>query len=200
MARELLLMLWSFTSEENAAASQPESERDVDRGRGVEITATAAEGQFEDAAEPRGGLGFSTRGIGFSSSSAASSSMAGGFTRGTKDESTSRPHYGDFNGSRYPSNDKGTADRQTSRSPMLDEFGREIRQEPKRRHDDRHNDQHGRRDSSLSSHSGQPYSRDSNGSGEKRRRTSGWDSRSSTSSGSSSRVVLLQVSELEYFL
>lgn len=126
MARELLLMLWSFTSEENAAASQPESERDVDRGRGVEITATAAEGQFEDAAEPRGGLGFSTRGIGFSSSSAASSSMAGGFTRGTKDESTSRPHYGDFNGSRYPSNDKGTADRQTSRSPMLDEFGRKF--------------------------------------------------------------------------
>ncbi|RLN26826.1 hypothetical protein BBO99_00000017 [Phytophthora kernoviae] len=45
--------------EENAAVAQPESERDVDRERGpqkVEMDATSSEGQFEDAAEPRGDL------------------------------------------------------------------------------------------------------------------------------------------------
>ncbi|KAE9329684.1 hypothetical protein PR003_g15495 [Phytophthora rubi] len=180
--------------EENAAASQPESERDVDRGRSAEVNPTVAEGQFEDAAEPRGGLGFSTRGIGFSSSSTASSAMSGGFTRAAVDEPSSRPHQDDLNGSRYTSNDKGLSDRQPSQSPTLDEFGREIRQEPKRRYDDQHSDQLDNRNSGLGSHNGQGYRRDSNeahGPGEKRRRTSGWDSRAS-SSVSSGRVVLLQ--------
>ncbi|KAG6613647.1 mRNA splicing factor [Phytophthora cinnamomi] len=161
--------------EENAAASQPESERDVDRAHGVEMNSTPAEGQFEDAAEPRG-LGFSTREM---------------------DEPNPRTRQDAFNGNRYTSSDRGSSDRHRSQSPMLDEFGREIRQEPKRRYDDRHDDQQDSRRSSLVGHNGQSYRRGStetHGSGEKRRRTSGWDSRSSSSSSrvSTSRVVLLQ--------
>ncbi|GMF17785.1 unnamed protein product [Phytophthora fragariaefolia] len=179
--------------EENAAASQPESERDVDRKHGplsAEPHETAAEGQFDDAMETRGGLGFSTKGVGASSSPrAASSAVSGGFSEVANAEASSRRHEDSLNDSRTSNNDRGSSDHHRSQPPMLDEFGREIRRESKRGYD-RYNDHHYRSASSdnRSSESNMRDSGETHGLGEKRRRTSDWDSRLSNS-----RVVLLQV-------
>ncbi|KAF4145290.1 RNA recognition motif-containing protein [Phytophthora infestans] len=157
--------------EENAAvaASQPESEHDGDReceSKSSDVNAAATEGQFEDAAESRGGLGFFNRGIGFSSSRTSPGR-----------EATNAKHRGNTESGGHRK-DRDTTERLHSQRPELDEFGREIR--PKRKQEDqRHED---RRDSRNE----RPLSM------EKRRKTSGWDSKSPARASSTSRVVLLQ--------
>ncbi|GMF30712.1 unnamed protein product [Phytophthora lilii] len=176
----------------NAAASQPESERDVDQEHGsvfADVHTTGERGQFDDAAEPQGGLGFSGRGIGFSSTSEETSSVrTSRFSRATTGESNSQHPADRFNGNHY-NNERGSLDQSHRQAPALDEFGREIRLEPKRRYEDRHDDKQDRR--SVHSDS---YNRKGNGedhdSREKRRRTSGWDSRSSSSNAASSRNMV----------
>ncbi|ETN22735.1 hypothetical protein, variant 2 [Phytophthora nicotianae INRA-310] len=163
--------------EESAAvaASQPESEHDGDRDReskSSEMNATATEGQFEDAVERRGGLGFSNRGIGFSSS-------------GVTAESNAKPRGNTSSGGHHDSKDRDSAHR-----PELDEFGREIR--PKRKYGDQ---REGRRVSSSNYDDRRDiWNRNSasDSSNEKRRRTSGWDRRSPVRASLTSSVVLLQ--------
>ncbi|KAG7394496.1 Splicing factor 45 [Phytophthora boehmeriae] len=176
--------------EENAAVAQPESERDVDREHGPEkpeLNVAATEGQFEDAAEPRGGLGFSNRGIGFSSSSSSSSSSTtfNGFTRPSMTKTDNSPHRREGNNS--PS-------RHSSHNIALDEFGREIRRDSKQMQDHQQSGRQIGLDTSTGGYNkrSSERNRDNNRAfGEKRRRTSGWDSRAPTRT-SSSRVVLLQ--------
>lgn len=192
------------SSEENAATLQPESERDVDREREskrADGTATATERQFEDAAEPRGGLGLSTRGIGFSSSSGSSSSAApSGLSRATIVEPNAQPRASSLSSGHLDNRDRRSSERLHSHAPVLDEFGREIRYEPKRKCEDQRSDKHDDRRTSSSSNdnhrNNERYrSSESHTSGEKRRRTSAWDSRSPCKTPLTSRVVLLQVRE-----
>jgi hypothetical protein len=146
------------------------------------MPATATEGQFEDAAEPRGGLGFSTKGIGFSSSSGAPSSVPlGGFPLAT----TAEPRANARSDNSHP---------QQSHAVALDEFGREIRQEPTRKPEEQRSERNtARRENARTSGTVRVRTEESRGSSDKRRRTSGWDSRSPSMPLSSSRVVLLQV-------
>ncbi|KAL3667942.1 hypothetical protein V7S43_006819 [Phytophthora oleae] len=162
--------------EENTAvaASQPEAERDVGReheNNSSEMHANSTEGQFEDAEELRG-LGFSRRGIGHTSSPGAPSTV-----------SLSRW----MNGGRQDAKDNSPS------APMLDEFGREVRQEPKRKHEDQRYDDRRLVSSSLDKRDNGPHeTSESRPSTEKRRRTSGWDRRSPPKTSLTSRVVLLQ--------
>ncbi|KAL4160148.1 hypothetical protein PRNP1_000719 [Phytophthora ramorum] len=176
--------------EDNAAAAQPESERDVDRERrsiSVELNAAPTDGQFEDAAESRGGLGFSTRGAGVSSSSSA---LPSEFSR-TVGAELNPQRRGD-----HQNRDRASSGRQQAHTPVLDEFGREIRHEPKRTHVDQRSDDDKDRRSSSSNYCDQDTGRDkgaeTHSSSEKRRRTSGWDRRSPVKASLSTRVVLLK--------
>ncbi|KAG1688149.1 hypothetical protein DVH05_004019 [Phytophthora capsici] len=160
--------------EENAAvaASQPEDE-DVGRehesksvGKHVSLT----EGQFEDAEEPRG-LGFSRRGIGHTSSLGASSSVSQSC---------------DLNGGHQDTRNENPP------APMLDEFGREIRQEPKRKYEDKRYSDRRLDSSNVSKRDNERReTSDRHPPTEKRRRTSGWDRRSPPKASLPSRVVLL---------
>ncbi|KAL4175836.1 hypothetical protein KRP22_000795 [Phytophthora ramorum] len=149
--------------EDNAAAAQPESERDVDRERrsiSVELNAAPTDGQFEDAAESRGA-------------------------------ELNPQRRGD-----HQNRDRASSGRQQAHTPVLDEFGREIRHEPKRTHVDQRSDDHKDRRSSSSNYCDQDTGRDkgaeTHSSSEKRRRTSGWDRRSPVKASLSTRVVLLK--------
>ncbi|KAG7385321.1 Splicing factor 45 [Phytophthora pseudosyringae] len=183
--------------EENAAvaASQPESERDVDQSRDSEVNAPVTEGQFEDAAEPRGGLGFPNKGIGFSSSTGASPLTASSeFSRTSMAESHT-PTRGSSLGRGH--RDDSDRDRGSSERLELDEFGREIRHEPKRKHEDQRSENRDDCGTSSRNYDGgrdnsQYRNSETRSSSEKRRRTSGWDSRSPGKTSLTSRVVLLQ--------
>ncbi|KAG6966048.1 hypothetical protein JG688_00006958, partial [Phytophthora aleatoria] len=179
--------------EENAAvaASQPESEHDGDReceSKSSEVNATATEGQFEDAAEPRGGPGFSNRGTGFSSSAPSSLASSG---RATMTESNAQSR---GSGGHHDSRDRDSSERRHSHRPELDEFGRELR--PKRKYEDQSDKKHEDRGVSSSNFDDRLDNRnrssDIPSSNEKRRRTSGWDSRLPEKTSLISRVVLLQ--------
>ncbi|TDH65307.1 hypothetical protein CCR75_000674 [Bremia lactucae] len=185
--------------EENAAmvASQPESERDVDREsqlKSLELSEITSEGQFDDAMEQQGGLAFSSidSGMEFSISSVTPSLASSRLAFGRK---------ADLNASSCVirlNKDRASKEQCFERHPLpeLDEFGREIRHEPKgklyddrgERHKDRRKSsskQNDRRDHLYTSHVGHPIS-------EKRRRLSGWDRTLPNKIATTSRVVLLK--------
>ncbi|RLN36604.1 hypothetical protein BBJ28_00003980 [Nothophytophthora sp. Chile5] len=125
--REQERELWfvrHLRSEESGTVAQPESERDVDRQpkhTSEDVTKNAVEGQFEDAAGPRGGLGFSRAGLGYS--------------RGATSEARVGP--GELQASGGV--DRGEADQKKAQVPTvaLDEFGREVPREPAPKQDAR---------------------------------------------------------------
>ena len=156
------------------------------------------EGQFEDAVERRGGLGFSADGIGLSppygSSTLASSNKVARAAAGEPNLQLRGSSLSD--GDRDSKNRRSTKSHQ-SNAPMMDEFGREIRHELQHRSEGRSTDKHdeGRTSSQrYNSHGSDSKSRTSS---EKRHQTSGRDSRSPHKTSLTSRVVLLKVNEAE---
>ena len=150
------------------------------------------EGQFENAVERRGGLGFSADGIGLSppygSSTLASSNKVARAAAGEPNLQLRGSSLSD--GDRDSKNRRSTKSHQ-SNAPMMDEFGREIRHELQHGSEGRSTRMSSQR---YNSHGSVSKSRTSS---EKRHQTSGRDSRSPHKTSLTSRVVLLKVNEAE---
>uniref|UniRef100_A0AAV1UH18 RRM domain-containing protein n=1 Tax=Peronospora matthiolae TaxID=2874970 RepID=A0AAV1UH18_9STRA len=137
--RGMTMPAWMRKKIEDHAASQPESERDVDREQfeGAEAAKSYTAGQFEDAAESRDGWTFPAKGSGFSSSSGSASSAAvGGLFRANMAEPTSRASKSGSRGGSRDNRDRRSSERCESHAPELDEFGREVRHDTKRKRAD----------------------------------------------------------------
>lgn len=176
--------------EENAsvAASQPESERDVDwnhqLGSSERIIPTV-ECQFEDAKEQRGGLGYADRGMKHSGSPGLSSLSSPELSKKRLTEPNVRSRGKSLNDDNCNVKDKvGHLN-----APELDEFGREIRHESKKKLEEDRDKRRSKREINSSFHGNQCTSSETYH--EKRRRVSGWDKRS-PKQPLTSRVVLLQ--------
>ncbi|CAI5732786.1 unnamed protein product [Peronospora destructor] len=191
--RGMTMPAWMRKKIEENAASQPESERDVDRELEPGEVAKSIEGQFEDAANSRGGLGFSADGIGFSSSFGSSSSaVPDENARAAADEPNLQLRGSSLSGSDCDSKNRRSTDNHHSNALMMDEFGREIRHELQHGSEDQSTEKHDEGRTSSQSYNSHDRGSESGAAGGKRRRTSGWDSRSPHKTSLTSRVVLLQ--------
>ncbi|CAH0476379.1 unnamed protein product [Peronospora belbahrii] len=196
--RGMTMPAWMRKKIEENAASQPESERDVEQARELKgAKADLIDGQFEDAAESRGSPRFSTKGIGFSSSVRSTSlAISDKDSRVITTKSNFQPCGSRIGGGNYDSSDRRfTKERYHSNAPMKDEFGREIRHDVKRGSEDQSSVKHGERRKSLKSYKSHDSrlceGTESRAFSEKRRRTNGWDSKSPQKTLLTSRVILL---------
>ncbi|CAI5703457.1 unnamed protein product [Peronospora effusa] len=191
--RGMTMPAWMRKKIEENAASQPESERDVDREHEPGEVAKFIEEQFEDAAEPRGGLGFSADGIGFSSSFGSSSSaVPDAIARAAAGEPNLQLRVSSLRDGDRDSKHRRSTQNRHSNAPMMDEFGREVRHKVQHRSEDQSTEIHDEGRTSFRSYNSHGSGSESRAPDEKRRRTSGWDSRSPHKTSLTSRVVLLQ--------
>ncbi|CAH0492752.1 unnamed protein product [Peronospora farinosa] len=191
--RGMTMPAWMRKKIEENAASQPESERDVDREHEPGEVAKFIEEQFEDAAEPRGGLGFSADDIGFSSSFGSSSSaVPDEIARAAAGEPNLQLRVSSLRGGDRDSKHRHSTLNHHSNAPMMDEFGREVRHKVQHGSEDQSTEIHDEGRTSIRSYNSHGSGSESRAPDEKRRRTSGWDSRSPHKTSLTSRVVLLQ--------
>ncbi|CAI5732745.1 unnamed protein product [Peronospora destructor] len=191
--RGMTMPAWMRKKIEENAASQPESERDVDRELEPGEVAKSIEGQFEDAVKSRGGLGFSADAIGFSSSFGSSSSaVPDENARAAAGEPNLQLRGSSLSGSDDDSKNRRSTETHHSNPLMMDEFGREIRHELQQGSEDQSTEKHDEGRTSSQSYNSHGRGSESGAAGGERRQTSGWDSRSPHKTSLTSRVVLLQ--------